>query len=406
MVNFIQMSELLKGLPDTDLQAKLQSPDGTVPPFLLAAEAARRADIRQRFAPKAGQTSVIDDLLSQGAAQQGLGQQANPSLPQSMPKPGVPAMKDGGLAGLRSFAAGGMLNPDQSKKMTGLDALMPDTSVDIVKPMQASGIDKFGMNKEEADVERDRRAQQAWENAKPKTDSILAPDPAAQEKAAALPPKSPEESDDEYRARLEKLLQSDPENPFTVVRGSEWFAASAGFQDTDKTFLEQLANAGQVISTGVEARADARKQQELEAEKTLWDFDFKQHQAEQSAAAEAAKAAETRANRVEDRSTLTAGQRLQYAQTQVTNINKEIENISGEIADLNNPASMFENGITDPKVRDEKIRSAQARLAELQSQLIEAKARQAAIYRESSGGGAGNVGYYDPSKNGIMPLTP
>ena len=48
-MNIIQQQELLKDLSDQDIAGEMQRPSGNVPLYLVAGEAKRRADLRERF---------------------------------------------------------------------------------------------------------------------------------------------------------------------------------------------------------------------------------------------------------------------------------------------------------------------------------------------------------------------
>lgn len=66
-MNLVEISEMLKGAPDTYLTQHIQSPDGTVPQYLALAELQRRQDMRARFTQQSPQTTVADDA-TQGIA--------------------------------------------------------------------------------------------------------------------------------------------------------------------------------------------------------------------------------------------------------------------------------------------------------------------------------------------------
>mgnify|MGYP003632474291 FL=1 len=73
-MNIIQQQELLKDLSDQDIAGEMQRPSGNVPLYLVAGEAKRRADLRERFkAEQSGPpptSTVQEDLLSNIMASQ------------------------------------------------------------------------------------------------------------------------------------------------------------------------------------------------------------------------------------------------------------------------------------------------------------------------------------------------
>lgn len=78
-MNLVEISEMLKGAPDTYLTQHIQSPDGSVPQYLALAELQRRQDMRARFAQQSPQTTVADDA-TQGIA-------AAAPMPEAAPPP-------------------------------------------------------------------------------------------------------------------------------------------------------------------------------------------------------------------------------------------------------------------------------------------------------------------------------
>ena len=96
MPNIIEQQDLLKGLPDTRLMTLLQNPVGDIPPFLVAAEAQRRQQIRQQFAGSGSKESVVDTLTKQLAnVPQNVNSPARtpPTIPQTPQMQGVMALQ-------------------------------------------------------------------------------------------------------------------------------------------------------------------------------------------------------------------------------------------------------------------------------------------------------------------------
>lgn len=82
-MNLVEISEMLKGAPDTYLTQHIQTPDGSVPQYLALAELQRRQDMRARFAQQNPQSTVADDA-TQGIAA------AAPGMAPPMAPPGAP----------------------------------------------------------------------------------------------------------------------------------------------------------------------------------------------------------------------------------------------------------------------------------------------------------------------------
>ena len=125
-MNLIQQQDLLKNLSDQQIAQQLQRPSGGVPPYLVASEAKRRSDLRQRAqAMNVGappDATVQEDLLRQtagisalAASPQGPAGTPGPmAAPSAAPQPasaGAPSLPAPGLGpqrqGIAQFARGG-----------------------------------------------------------------------------------------------------------------------------------------------------------------------------------------------------------------------------------------------------------------------------------------------------------
>ena len=141
-MNLLKAQDLLKGVPDQKLTEMLQSPQGDVPQYLVAAEAARRAKMRKEFQEdqtKPPQTTVTQDLLNE----LGVASLKPPGMPQpgqqqpQMPMPQMPAAPQGPVqmaeGGIVAFANGGY---------TDVSAYNPSYASNIQIP-QLPGFDEF-----------------------------------------------------------------------------------------------------------------------------------------------------------------------------------------------------------------------------------------------------------------------
>lgn len=117
-MNLIQQAETLKNLSDEQLSGELRMPSGGAAPFMVASEISRRKDMRARYeaeaAKRAPQTTVMDDLLSGGAAGAGglpAGLPGAESFPGAAPGgPMMPPPQMGGGLPAQGFADGGLVD--------------------------------------------------------------------------------------------------------------------------------------------------------------------------------------------------------------------------------------------------------------------------------------------------------
>lgn len=91
-MNLVEISEMLKGVPDTFLTKHIKTPDGSVPQYMALAELQRRQDMRARFSQQAPQTTVADDATKGIAA-------AAPGMAQD--QTGIAGYREGGPVGKR-----------------------------------------------------------------------------------------------------------------------------------------------------------------------------------------------------------------------------------------------------------------------------------------------------------------
>lgn len=102
-MNLVQLAEHAKNFSNQQLQQMLQQPDGSIPPFILAAEAARRQDIERSAQMQPSQpTTVLDDLIQERSTKAGV-----PQLPAQMNAAQQPQAARGG--GLMALAGGGQV---------------------------------------------------------------------------------------------------------------------------------------------------------------------------------------------------------------------------------------------------------------------------------------------------------
>lgn len=128
-INLIQQQEMLKGLPDDDLQSKASNPVGDVPPFLVLTELSRRKSTRDAYAAQQARrkpsTTVAEDLLSAplgSPAREAMGRGA----PQGGGGIGIAAALPDGAPEVPAYAEGGLVSPSileriSSRRISALD---------------------------------------------------------------------------------------------------------------------------------------------------------------------------------------------------------------------------------------------------------------------------------------------
>ena len=95
-------------------------------------------------------------------------------------------------------------------------------------------------------------------------------------KAAAAPvetpPPEPGETQDEYRARLEKLLAAQQPSDWEKAQG--YFAMAEQFLDPSKTTMQSLVGAGQAFAQSAGEQARAQREADLARERGLLEYDM------------------------------------------------------------------------------------------------------------------------------------
>jgi len=135
-MNLLKAQDLLKGVPDAKLAELTNNPQGDIPPFLVAAEAARRSKVRQEYSAnmqgKAPSSTVMEDLMNnlglanlkppgqQQVAMQAPQMPAAPQQPVQMYDGGIVAFAEGGMP--RQEDLEGYLNPEAGGSESGFGA--------------------------------------------------------------------------------------------------------------------------------------------------------------------------------------------------------------------------------------------------------------------------------------------
>jgi hypothetical protein len=110
MMNILEIQDALKNMSNEQLIREVRMPSGSAPPFLVASEMDRRQNMRQRFAEKQPQSTVIDDLTMQ--MNQGIGgmmpQPMPMNQPMGMPQPMGMQKSSPELMPVRRMVGGGL----------------------------------------------------------------------------------------------------------------------------------------------------------------------------------------------------------------------------------------------------------------------------------------------------------
>lgn len=215
-MNLVEISEMLKGAPDTFLTKHIKTPDGTVPQYLALAELQRRQDMRARFAQQAPQTTVADDA-TKGIA---------PEMPASMPAP-MPAQmpeqaegfKEGGPVGNREKRLEKLKKDMEEKRWSeyGPDFLQGPLDY-LLKGIgwRATDRDKSLYNEYKRDVERmDAEVLNRYKDQGIKNAAVLK---AARERQSIPPLSPPNENDIEIARQYKELMAGGPSPEVKAAR--------------------------------------------------------------------------------------------------------------------------------------------------------------------------------------------
>ena len=109
MMNILEKEDLIKGLPDSELQRQMQSPTGELPQYLLISEIQRRTDMRKSLQEQPKQESIADQIRMEGimATRPQMPPQMQP--PMGMEQPPMPmeqppmGMAQGGVVRMRNL---------------------------------------------------------------------------------------------------------------------------------------------------------------------------------------------------------------------------------------------------------------------------------------------------------------
>jgi len=424
MPNIIEQQDLLKGLPDARLMTLLQKPVGDIPPFLVAAEAQRRQQIRQQFAGSGSKESVVDTLTKQLAnVPQNVNAPARtpPMIPQTPPMQGVMAlqqqqemadmaqqgqtMRGGGM--VQRYNTGSLVasSPQRLKwVMENFDLPNEQAAQKFIMAHPEAGLgSELNFPADMSTVDRLAQSVAPVQKLNDLVDSVTAspsPDkkrifpslpagapggmnfnvpPKAPATPVAPPPPKPDETPDEYRARLEKLLAA--QKPSGWENAEKYFAMAQQFLDPSKTTMESLVGAGQAFSQSAGEQARAQREAKLSLEKGLLEYDI-------------GKAEDLRQEkeREQERGAASLKARTDIATRRLDDLQRSQQNVSRRIDDIQ--TEVMKNTI-DPEI-------AKAEILKLQG-IYDSIGAEMAGYNSflKSNYGFGPVEEFDPNKSSL-----
>ena len=130
------------------------------------------------------------------------------------------------------------------------------------------------------------------------------------------------ETPDEYRARLEELLQA--QEPSSWEKAQRWFAMAEQFFDPSKTTGQSIAGAGRAFAEMTGEQSRAQREAELASKRGLLEYDIAERNRLLEKEAEEAKAKSLLAKEERERTTLSAKDYAGVLQSRLESINKSI----------------------------------------------------------------------------------
>lgn len=143
--------------------------------------------------------------------------------------------------------------------------------------------------------------------------------------SAGTPPPEPGETQDEYRARLEKLLAAQQPSDWEKAQG--YFAMAEQFLDPSKTTMQSLAGAGQAFAQSAGEQARAQREADLARERGLLEYDIGERDRKAAIEAERAKREYESLLRREERGVLGAKEAMSYYGTEIKALYDQMKDI-------------------------------------------------------------------------------
>ena len=143
--------------------------------------------------------------------------------------------------------------------------------------------------------------------------------------SAGTPPPEPGETQDEYRARLEKLLAAQEPSDWEKAQG--YFAMAEQFLDPSKTTMQSLVGAGQAFAQSAGEQARAQREVDLARERGLLEYDIGERDRKAAIEAERAKREYESLLKREERGILGAKEAMSYFGTEIKALYDQMKDI-------------------------------------------------------------------------------
>lgn len=331
MPNIIEQQDLLKGLTDSRLALLMQKPSGDIPPFLVAAEAARRQASRE-FSGNGSKESVVDSLTRQLA-----NVPQNVKSPMKAP-PDIPPpmqMPEQGIAGIpqQGMAEGGRVQPMWT---------IPNYGGSIPKVMDWVGTKAKDVYNYATTPWGDQPSPPDENTSEPDTtiSNTTFPDIGAlvPDKKITKPsiPKNPEvgtkDSSPEnkyksqeaaFRKRIEELYGT--EEPSNWEDAQKWFAMSQAIMEPGQNLIQSLAGAGAIYAGAESEQAAQQREAERAREEMMLKYDMDIYSQDRAAASAAAAKADDRAFEMLKRGIPDANSLVTYYRETISALGKQLE---------------------------------------------------------------------------------
>lgn len=323
MPNLVEQAELVKRLTNDQLAVAMQNPTGAIPPFIFAAEAARRQAIQEQFSggPK---ESVVDTLTKQMAkVPQNIqsGQMTTPPVPptpqmqgvmalqqqqamqqaaqQAMPQQGMRAggavqrYQDRGLVeryyryGGRGAGAPPPVPKDDVSVMEAIKNFLfpggPETAPtsDILSAPTVQELSEQFLQRREEEIAAQPQAPSNYmdPSAAARRGVPLRPIQAEPEIVEPelprddRPPTGYGVSENRRNADIEKIKELYGQaEPSDWEKAQKWFAASQQFLQPDQTLMQSLVGAGAAFSESAAEEQRAQRLADIELKKALYQY--------------------------------------------------------------------------------------------------------------------------------------
>jgi hypothetical protein len=157
--------------------------------------------------------------------------------------------------------------------------------------------------------------------------------PAPPKESAApveTPPPEPGETQDEYRARLEKLLAAQQPSDWEKAQG--YFAMAEQLLDPSKTTMQSIVGAGQAFAQSAGEQARAQREADLARERGLLEYDIGERDRKAAIEAERAKREYETQQKILERRNPPAADVLDSIDAMIKDLNENIVKMKDQLS--------------------------------------------------------------------------